>query len=83
MVRALPCHRELGTRAPPPGTRSPMNDTPEPPVTPDSPREKSAGDDDVIRIEDLAPPSDVKGGRKILLGEVLTPPVGSRNIPES
>ena len=35
--------------------------------------ESAVRDDDVIRIEDLAPPGNVKGGRKILLGEFLTP----------
>lgn len=46
-------------------------------------RESAGGDDDVIRIEDLAPPADVRGGRKILLGEVLTPPHSHSAIPES
>lgn len=40
-------------------------------------------DDDVIRIEDLAPPTDVKGGRKILLGEVPTPTSTPRIRPGS
>jgi hypothetical protein len=31
-------------------------------------------DDDVIRIEDLSPRENVKGGRKIILGEVATRP---------
>ena len=30
--------------------------------------------DDVIRIEDLTPREDVKGGRKIVLGEVVSEP---------
>jgi hypothetical protein len=29
-------------------------------------------DDDVIRIEDLTPREHVKGGRKIVLGEIVT-----------
>jgi hypothetical protein len=40
---------------------------------PEPVNESSLRDDDVIRIEDLAPPTNVKGGRKILLGEILTP----------
>jgi len=40
-------------------------------------------DDDVIRIEDLAPRTDVTGGRKILLGEMLTPVSSPRIPPES
>ncbi len=40
-------------------------------------------DDDVIRIEDLAPRGNVSGGRKILLGEVLTPMSNPRIVPES
>ena len=32
----------------------------------------AAEKDEVIRIEDLAPRDDVKGGRKILLGEDVT-----------
>ena len=36
--------------------------------------------DDVIRIEDLAPRTDVSGGRKILLGEYLTP-ISNPRIP--
>ena len=31
-------------------------------------------DDDVIRIEDLTPRENVKGGRKVILGEVATRP---------
>jgi len=31
-----------------------------------------AVDDDVIRIEDLAPRENVKGGRKVILGEIVT-----------
>jgi len=30
------------------------------------------GDDDVIRIEDLTPREHVTGGRKIVLGEIIT-----------
>lgn len=37
----------------------------------DDPREPR--DDDVIRIEDLTPPDNVRGGRKLLLGEMHTP----------
>ena len=33
--------------------------------------------DDVIRIEDLAPREDVKGGRKIVLGEIVSEPPAS------
>ena len=44
---------------------------PKEPRSPKSPDQKS---DDVIRIEDLAPREDVKGGRKIVLGEDLTEP---------
>ncbi|MDB4890339.1 MAG: hypothetical protein JWL61_2194 [Gemmatimonadetes bacterium] len=44
----------------------------------DAPRE-----DDVIRIEDLAPRTDVTGGRKILLGEMLTPVSSPLIRPES
>jgi hypothetical protein len=40
--------------------------------TPD--RSSSALDDDVIRIEDLTPRENVKGGRKVILGEVATRP---------
>ena len=39
--------------------------------------------DDVIRIEDLAPRTDVSGGRKILLGEYLTPISNPRITPGS
>jgi hypothetical protein len=39
--------------------------------SPAKPDDKS---DEVIRIEDLAPREDVKGGRKIVLGEDLTEP---------
>jgi hypothetical protein len=35
-------------------------------------------DDDVIRIEDLTPRENVKGGRKVILGEVATRPEDSR-----
>ncbi len=48
------------------------------PVGEDVPR-----DDDVIRIEDLAPRGDVTGGRKILLGEMLTPASNPLIRPES
>lgn len=40
-------------------------------------------EDDVIRIEDLTPREDVSGGRKILLGEFLTPASVHRIPPES
>ena len=40
-------------------------------------------EDDVIRIEDLAPRTDVTGGRKILLGEMLTPLSNPLIRPES
>lgn len=46
--------------------------SPEP--TDDARDEKS---DDVIRIEDLAPRDDVKGGRKIVLGEIVSEPPDS------
>ena len=39
--------------------------------------------DDVIRIEDLAPHTNVKGGRKILLGEIPTPTSNPRIPPGS
>jgi hypothetical protein len=42
-----------------------------------------AGDDDVIRIEDLAPRGNVTGGRKILLGEIPTPVSNPLIRPES
>lgn len=46
----------------------------------DASAEKS---DDVIRIEDLAPREDVKGGRKIVLGEILSePPASSGDAAE-
>jgi hypothetical protein len=38
------------------------------PVAPVAPEE-----DDVIRIEDLTPRENVRGGRKVILGEVTTP----------
>ena len=44
---------------------------PKEPRSPKSPDQKS---DEVIRIEDLAPRDDVKGGRKIVLGEDLSEP---------
>ena len=55
---------------------------------PDSDRELPHGqpaeqEDDVIRIEDLAPRENVKGGRKILLGEIPTPPSNPRKRPAS
>jgi len=37
-------------------------------------RPLSAMDDDVIPIEDLTPRENVKGGRKVILGEVATRP---------
>jgi hypothetical protein len=40
-------------------------------------------DDDVIRLEDLAPAEDVRGGRKILLGEVPTPTSNPRFHPDT
>jgi hypothetical protein len=60
-----------------------MTDDRDLPDPPQPSREKPPGDDDVIRIEDLAPPTDVRGGRKILLGEILTPPHSQRAIPDS
>lgn len=60
-----------------------MSDKPDVPATTQPPAENEPGDDDVIRIEDLAPPSDVRGGRKILLGEVLTPLGNPRITPDS
>ena len=53
------------------------------PRKPGSQNEDEVRDDDVIRIEDLAPPANVKGGRKILLGEMLTPPSNPRIRPGS
>jgi hypothetical protein len=50
---------------------------------PTSGRADAPHDDDVIRIEDLAPRTDVTGGRKILLGEMLTPVSNTRIPPES
>ena len=35
-------------------------------------RPLSAVDDDVIPIEDLTPRENVKGGRKVILGEIAT-----------
>jgi hypothetical protein len=32
------------------------------------------GDDDIIAIEDLTPRTNIKGGRKIILGEILPLP---------
>ena len=37
-------------------------------------RPLSATDDDVIPIEDLTPRENVKGGRKVILGEAATRP---------
>jgi hypothetical protein len=52
--------------------------SPEP--TDEAPDEKS---DDVIRIEDLAPRDDVRGGRKIVLGEIVPDlPASSGNAAE-
>jgi hypothetical protein len=42
---------------------------------------RPAPDDDVIRLEDLTPAEDVRGGRKILLGEVPTPTSNPRFHP--
>lgn len=42
-------------------------------MAPEKKRSPEGGDDspdEVIRIEDLTPRSDVKGGRKIILGEI-------------
>lgn len=39
-----------------------------------APSSAQDADDDVIRIEDLTPRENVKGGRKIILGEVVTRP---------
>ena len=55
--------------APPPSTDT--GPTPSPAVA--APEDQPAvQDDEVIRIEDLAPRENVKGGRKILLGEDVT-----------
>ena len=51
--------------------------------TPSIPPARADGEDDVIRIVDLAPPEDVHGGRKILLGEFPTPVSAPRIPPES
>lgn len=61
----------------------PLRKTRETPAQPEPVKESSLRDDDVIRIEDLAPPPNVKGGRKILLGEILTPLSNPRILPES
>ena len=46
--------------------------------SPDASNDKSDDkSDDVIRIEDLAPRDDVKGGRKIVLGEIISEPPAS------
>jgi hypothetical protein len=48
---------------------------PKKPQSPESSRDTSRdATDDVIRIEDLAPRDDVKGGRKIVLGEIISEP---------
>jgi hypothetical protein len=48
------------------------------PRSPDSSDAKSdENSDDVIRIEDLTPRDDVKGGRKIVLGEIISEPQSS------
>jgi hypothetical protein len=52
------------------------------PATPDAPV-PARTEDDVIRIEDLAPRAEVSGGRKILLGEFLTPVSNPIIPPES
>ena len=53
-------------------------------MDPKEPRSREGSDeasdeksDDVIRIEDLAPREDVKGGRKIVLGEIVSEPRAS------
>jgi len=38
------------------------------------PRLSPESDDDIILIEDLIPRTHIKGGRKIILGEILPPP---------
>ena len=53
------------------------------PSEPVGENESPVREDDVIRIEDLAPPGNVKGGRKILLGEILTPTSNPRVQPGS
>jgi hypothetical protein len=60
-----------------------MRRTRETPTQPEQVKERSPRDDDVILIEDLAPPSNVKGGRKILLGEILTPLSNPQVLPGS
>ena len=60
-----------------------MRKTRETPTQPEQVKERSPRDDDVILIEDLAPPPNVKGGRKILLGEIVTPVSNPRILPES
>jgi hypothetical protein len=60
-----------------------MKKRPELPDVPEAPAketERSPKTEDIIRIEDLAPREHVKGGRKIMLGEVRTP-INHRKIP--
>ncbi len=40
-------------------------------------------DDDVIRIDDLTPPDNVRGGRKLFLGEMHTPLSNPKAKPQS
>lgn len=55
----------------------------EPPSPESSDDASDRKSDDVIRIEDLAPRDDVKGGRKIVLGEIVTePPVSPGDAAE-
>lgn len=52
-----------------------MSDKPDAPErSADGSKTVGADKEVIIRIEDLTPPDDVKGGRKILLGEWPTPP---------
>ena len=60
-----------------------MRKTRETPALAEPLKASSPRDDDVIRIVDLAPPPGVKGGRKILLGQVLTPLSNPRILPGS
>lgn len=49
----------------------------------EKPRDAPPPDDDVILIEDLvALPQQVMGGRKLRLGESVTPPGTSHHQPE-
>jgi len=51
----------------------------------DSPPPATPREDEIVRLEDLAPRRDVGGGRKITLGEPVerTPPDGPPARPEA